>query len=113
MKSKLIAGLAGCALLAASFATQAVAASYTFDLTNASRARVTSFKTLEDGEWSQNWLKVQVAPGETFEMDFGTDEGSCEVRTRIWFSDNTYVDDTIDYCDMTTITVNQSGITWE
>lgn len=113
MKLKLIAGLTGCVLLAASVAGQAAAASWKFELTNDSAARVTSFKTQENGVWSQNWLPVQVNPGETYEMDFGTDEGECTVRTRIWFTDQTYVDGSIDYCNMTTITVNADGITWE
>jgi hypothetical protein len=42
-----------------------------------------------------------VAPGETFDMDFGTDEGNCTVRTRITFSDKTYVVRDIDYCTPT------------
>ena len=113
MKLKWIVGVTGCAMLVASLAGQAAAASWKFDLTNASAARVTSFKTQEGGEWSQNWLDVQIKPGETYEMDFGTDEGECTVRTRIWFSDETYVDGNIDYCNMSEITVRPNGITWE
>ncbi len=113
MKSKSIAGLTGALLLSAASVQPVLAASWKFDLTNASQARVTSFKTQENGVWSQNWLEVQIKPGETYEMDFGTDEGECAVRTRIWFTDQTYVDGNIDYCNMSTITVRADGITWE
>ncbi|MCG6121375.1 MAG: hypothetical protein MEP57_01510 [Microvirga sp.] len=83
-----------------------------FDLENRSAASITTFRTQENGGWSDNWLEEIVAPGETFEMDFGTDEGECVVRTRIDFTDNTYVDADIDYCDMSTITVRNNDVVW-
>lgn len=102
------------AVLIASAATPALAKkSWKFELINKSAAHVTTFKTREGGQWSENWLEENVAPGETFDMDFGTDEGNCKVRTRIEFSDNTYVDANIDYCEADVITVRNSGITWE
>lgn len=84
-----------------------------FNLVNASKAQVTGFKTKENGEWSASWLDQKVAPGDEFEMDFGHDDGDCTVRTRIDFSDDTYVDADIDYCHAATITVNNDGITWK
>lgn len=101
------------AVLAVISAAPALAKSWKFDLINKSAAQVTSFRTQEDGQWSKNWLEENVAPGETFEMDFGSDEGNCKVRTRIAFSDKTYVDANIDYCNANKITVRNSGIVWE
>lgn len=99
--------------LAVGFSAPAFAKSWKFELINKSAAHVTSFRTQEDGQWSKNWLDENVAPGETYDMDFGSDEGSCKVRTRIAFSDNTYVDANIDYCNANKITVRNSGIVWE
>lgn len=94
-------------------AAPVLAKEWKFDLVNKSAADVLSFKTQEGGKWSDNWLEENVAPGETFEMDFGTDEGDCKVRTRITFSDKTYVDANIDYCEAKTITVRNTGIVWK
>ena len=91
----------------------AAANEWKFDLTNRSTANVTSFRTQENGKWSANWLDEIIVPGDTFEMDFGTDEGNCTVRTRIDFTDGTYVDADIDYCDMKTITVRNNDVIWK
>lgn len=102
------------AALVLSAATPALAKkSWKFELINKSAAHVTSFKTREAGKWSANWLEENVAPGETFEMDFGTDEGDCSIRTRIDFTDDTYVDASIDYCEADEITVRNNGVTWK
>jgi hypothetical protein len=106
--------LGACALaLAFALPAPALAKSWKFELVNKSAAHVTTFRTQEEGKWSKNWLEENVAPGETFDMDFGTDEGNCTVRTRITFSDKTYVDANIDYCNADKITVRNSGIVWE
>lgn len=95
-------------------ATGAAAANeWKFELENRSTANVTSFRTQENGAWSDNWLDEIIVPGDTFEMDFGTDEGNCTVRTRIDFTDGTYVDADIDYCDMKTITVRNKDVVWK
>lgn len=95
-------------------ATGTVAANeWKFDLENRSAANVTSFRTQENGAWSDNWLDEIIVPGDTFEMDFGTDEGNCTVRTRIDFTDDTYVDADIDYCNMSTITVRNNDVVWK
>jgi hypothetical protein len=100
------------ALLMAS-ASLASAGSWVFNLENKSESQVTSFRTQEDGNWSQNWLPENVAPGETFDMDFGSDEGECTVRTRIDFTDGTYIDADINYCDITVITVRNKDVVWK
>lgn len=91
----------------------AAANEWKFDLENRSAANVTSFRTQENGVWSDNWLDEIILPGDTFEMDFGTNEGECTVRTRIDFTDGTYVDANIDYCNMTTITVRNKDVVWK
>jgi hypothetical protein len=101
------------ALVATTFSAPAFSKSWKFELINRSAAHVTTFRTQENGKWSKNWLEENVAPGETFDMDFGTDQGDCTVRTRITFTDNTYVDANIDYCNADKITVRNSGIVWE
>lgn len=93
-------------------ASGASANQWLFDLENRSAASITSFRTQESGRWSGNWLEEIVLPGETFVMDFGTDQGDCTVRTRIEFTDNTYVDANIDYCNMSTITVRNNDVVW-
>jgi hypothetical protein len=111
---QLFAAAAGAALLLAGVSTPAAAASHwKFDLHNNSAAKILTFKTQEDGEWSENWLPENVEPGETYEMDFGTDEGECTVRTRISFSDQTYVDANIDYCNANDIYVHNKDVTWD
>jgi hypothetical protein len=110
----LFAVAAGAAILLAGATTPAAAAGHwKFDLHNNSAAKVLTFKTQEDGEWSENWLPENVDPGETYEMDFGTDEGDCEVRTRISFSDGTYVDANIDYCHASNIYVRNDDVKWD
>ncbi len=105
--------LAAAAALALIAASPALAKSWKFELVNRSAASVTTFKTREAGAWSQNWLDENVAPGETFDMDFGTDEGNCTVRTRIEFSDGTYFDSNINYCEANKITVRNKDVVWE
>lgn len=113
MRKLLMAGFAAASVLALSSTPAFAAGHWKFDLENASKAKVISFKTKEDGDWSDNWLDTKVEAGETYEMDFGTDKGDCTVRTRIDFSDDTYVSADIDYCNAKTITVHNDGITWK
>lgn len=109
---KFVTALTAAGLLMAS-ASLASAGSWVFNLENKSESQVTSFRTQEDGNWSQNWLPENVAPGETFDMDFGSDEGECTVRTRIDFTDGTYIDADINYCDITVITVRNKDVVWK
>lgn len=113
MRMLMLAAVSAVLMTSASGGTAAAAGHWKFDLANHSKAKVTSFRTKEDGEWSSSWLDQSIAPGETYEMDFGTDKGDCTVRTRVDFSDDTYVDADIDYCNASTITVNNDGITWK
>jgi hypothetical protein len=105
--------LSSLAVAASLFAMPAFATSWEFDLVNRSNANILNFKTREGGSWSRNWLNEIVVPGETFVMDFGTNEGNCGVRTRMEFSDGTFFEDTIDYCSMSTITVRINDVVWD
>jgi hypothetical protein len=91
----------------------ASAASWKFDVHNNSAVDVVSFATEEGGEWSENWLEENIKPAEVYEMDFGTDEGDCKIRTRIEFSDSTYVDAPIDYCKAKNIYVRNNDVQWK
>ena len=84
----------GCvALLATVSALPAWAESHwKFGVINKSDVAAIEFRTQEDGEWSSNWIKDRIEPGDKFDMDFGTDKGDCEVRTQIRFTDGTYFD---------------------
>jgi len=101
------------ALAGSVFAAPAFAASWKFDLVNRSNANILNFTTNEGGGWSGNWLNEIVAPGEVFEMDFGTDQGDCSVLTRMEFSDGTFFQEPIDYCSASTITVRNNDVVWD
>lgn len=88
----------------------ASAGSWKFDLVNNTKSTVTSFKTKEDGEWSGNWLDQKMKAGEEFEMDFGTGEGDCVVRTQITFSDESYFDYDVDYCSVKVIHIHNDEL---
>lgn len=114
MTKLLLAGIAAMAMLCASGGSAFAAdGHWKFDLVNHSNAKVTSFKTQENGDWSDSWLDQTIAAGDEYEMDFGHADGDCTVRTRIDFSDGTYVDANIDYCNASTITVTNNGISWK
>eukprot|EP01037_Dinobryon_pediforme_P020892 gene20892-21623_t len=87
--------------------------SWKFNIVNSSDFKVLSFQTNENGGWSKNWLGENIAPGETFVMDFGTSEGNCTVRTHITFNDGTHVDGDVDYCKVATLTIHNDGVSAE
>ncbi|WP_181707812.1 hypothetical protein [Chthonobacter rhizosphaerae] len=101
MNAKIRTGAAfvAAALLCAVGST-ALAGSWKFTIENRSDAAVTDFFTLENGEWSSNWLSARIKTRETFELDFGYDTGPCTIPTRIKFSDGTYFDEDVDYCSV-------------
>ena len=78
---------------------------------NKSETAAIEFRTQEDGEWSSNWIKDRIEPGDTFDMDFGTDKGDCEVRTQIRFTDGSYFDTDVDYCKVSTLYIHEHKLT--
>jgi hypothetical protein len=74
-----------------------------FLIKNKSDHAVVEFRTQEDDEWSSNWISERIEPGDTFDMDFNTNEGSCTVRTQITFTDGSRFDANVDYCKVSTL----------
>jgi len=101
------------ALVAALFAGPANAAEWKFQVVNKSRTAANEFRTREDGQWSENWITERIEPGDSFDMDFGTDKGDCTVRTQIHFIDGTYFDANVDYCKVSTLYIYERRLTWE
>ena len=105
---------AGAALMLSTLACDsATAKSWKFNVVNKSQTSVVEFRTREDGEWSRNWIRERIEPGDTFEMDFNTDEGDCTIRTQMRLTDGRYFDGDIDYCKVSTIYVSEQRISWD
>ena len=105
----------GCVALLATVAAQPAwaASHWKFGVVNKSDVAAVEFRTQEDGEWSSNWIKDRIEPGDKFDMDFGTDKGDCEVRTQIRFTDGTYFDAPVDYCKASTLLIYNDKLVWE
>ena len=85
---------------------------YAFNLVNASSVAVTQLNTKRtDGSWSANWLRVRVLPGTTQAMRFAEGDTRCEIVTRVTFADDTYFEDTVDYCGKETLRVSNRTMT--
>jgi len=109
MKSVMIAAMLMTGVSTAAFA----GGDWVFSVTNKSDVAVTRFRTQENGEWSGNWIKKTIEPGDTFEMHFGHSDGDCEVRTKVEFEDDTFFDTDVDYCHADKITVYNKRMTWK
>jgi hypothetical protein len=84
-----------------------------FNVVNKSTVAAIEFRTKETGDWSSNWIKDRIEPGDKFDMDFGSDKGDCSVRTQIRFTDGTYFDADVDYCKVSTLYIFDNKLTWE
>ncbi len=82
-----------------------------FSVVNKSQTAAIEFRTQEDGEWSSNWIKDRIEPGDAFDMDFGADSGDCTVRTEIRFTDGSYFDADVDYCKVSTLYIHEDKLT--
>ena len=89
----------------------APAGEWKFTVVNKGTLPAIEFRTREDGEWSSNWISERVEPGDSFEMDFGTSEGECTVRTQIRFTDGSYFDANVNYCKISTLYINDTRLT--
>lgn len=109
------------------FATLAIAASlaaapaaandlhnddWTFNFMNDSSLTVMQLTTLStNGRWSQNWLRAPVQPGTGLTLQFyDRNDTRCEVRTYVRFSDESYYDEVLDYCDAALVIVRDDAI---
>jgi hypothetical protein len=84
-----------------------------FNVVNQSSTAAIEFRTQEDGEWSKNWISDRIQPGDTFNMDFGSSNGDCEVRTQIHFADGSKFDAPVDYCKVTNLYIHDDKLTWD
>jgi hypothetical protein len=111
IKSLIVSG----ALLAASMLGSggAMAKEWVFYVENKSNHAVIEFRTREDGEWSKNWISDRIEPNAKFEMDFGTSEGDCTIRTQITFTDGSKFDANVDYCKVTTLYLYEDKLRWD
>jgi hypothetical protein len=89
----------------------APAGEWKFNVVNKGTLPAIEFRTREDGEWSSNWISERVEPGDSFDMDFGTSEGECTVRTQIRFTDGSYFDANVNYCKISTLYIHDSRLT--
>jgi hypothetical protein len=87
--------------------------SWKFDVVNKGNTPVIEFRTQEEGEWSENWISERIEPGDTTNLDFETDEGKCEVRTQIRFTDGTYFDADVDYCKANVLEIYIDKLLWK
>ncbi len=103
------------AIMLAMFATQVAAADkeWKFDVVNKSNVAAVEFRTQEDNEWSENWISSRIEPGDKVELDFGTDEGNCTVRTQIRFIDGTFFDADVDYCKASLLEIYNDKLIWK
>lgn len=84
-----------------------------FSVVNKSNVAAIEFRTQEHGEWSANWIKDRIEPGDKFEMDFGANQGDCTVHTQIHFTDGSYFDADVDYCKVSTLYIYDNKLTWD
>jgi hypothetical protein len=90
---------------------RAPAAEWKFKVVNKGSHPAIEFRTKEDDDWSSNWISERIEPGETFDMDFGTDKGDCTIRTQIRFTDGTYFDADVNYCKVGTLYIHDTTLT--
>jgi hypothetical protein len=96
--------------LGALIAAPALADSYKFVLHNESKYAITGFQTYEDGKWS-TWSGVNVAPGESANMDWNSDAGDCVVPFRIIYKDVETEQYKVDWCKIGNIRVHDDSVT--
>src|SRR5581483_5936275 len=108
------AAIAAAVVIGASAVSTAQAAEHwKFKVINKSRTAANEFRTKEEGEWSKNWISDRSEPGDTFNMDFGSEEGDCTVRTQIHFTDGTYFDTPVDYCKVSVLYIYEHELRWD
>jgi len=111
IQSLVVSGMLFAATMLAS--SGALAKEWVFYVENKSDHSVLEFRTREEGEWSKNWISNRIEPGDKFEMDFGTSEGDCTIRTQITFSDGSKFDANVDYCKVTTLYLYEDKLRWD
>src|SRR5690349_3600462 len=105
--------IGGAVIAAVALSGAASAKEWVFHVVNKSDHAVIEFRTREEGEWSRNWIRDRIEPGATFEMDFGTSEGDCTIRTQITFTDGSKFDTDVDYCKVSTLYLYEDKMRWD
>jgi hypothetical protein len=115
VKAGKLAVWTGAALIVSAMMTSLAIAGdhWKFNIVNKSSTAALEFRTQENGEWSANWISDRIQPGDTFNMDFGTTKGDCEVRTQIHFADGSKFDAPVDYCKVTNLYIHEDKLTWD
>lgn len=102
------------AIVAAMVAAQAIAGEHwKFNLVNQSHKTALEFRTQQNGQWSANWIRESIEPGDRFNMDFGASDGVCAIPTQIHFADGSQFDARVDYCKVSNIYIHDNGLTWD
>lgn len=110
MKSFMRSMMLGIGLFA--LATAATAEDYKFQLLNkTTKYTITGFETYENGTWS-TWSGVTVAPGETATMNWGANEGKCEVPFRVVYAEIKAEQYKVDWCKVKSIIVTDDDVTY-
>ena len=110
---KIFPRVAVAALSLSLLATAAFAAeTYKFKIiNNTTKYTITGFQTYEKGQWD-NWNNVTLAPGETLDMDWGSNEGSCVVPFRVLYADVQTEQYQVDWCKVHNIIVTDTSVTY-
>jgi hypothetical protein len=93
----------------------AIASDYAFKLNNRSDGwTINGFYTLQNGQWSKNWLSTRVAAGRSVNLDWNSNAGNCRVPFRVSWADYGSEDFTIDWCKgVSNIYMNNKGFTYD
>lgn len=87
---------------------------YKFNLHNkSSQYVINGFRTFEGGKWSKNWIDFTLKPGETAEMDWGSDEGNCVVPFRVGWVGYEAEQFKVDWCKVSNIYMKDDGFTYD
>ena len=107
-----------CAVAGLTVATSLPAAAgdtYKFNLHNkSSQYVINGFRTYENGKWSKNWIDFTLKPGESAEMDWGSDDdGTCVVPFRVSWVGYEAEKFSVDWCKVSNIYMKDEGFAWD
>ncbi len=78
-------------------------------LHNQSKYAISSFQSYKDGKWSA-WSNVSLAPGETGQTNWNSDNDDCVVPFRIICKDVETEQYNVDWCKVGNIRVHDDGV---
>jgi len=85
---------------------------YAWSAYNQSRAEIRqiNIRAVNGTRWGQNWLRSRLQPGAEQAMRFSPRDDQCEYVVRVTWMNNYFVEDTIDFCDMTYLMIDNYAI---